>query len=242
MKVKTLSILIVAFALLLFVTLWYKNKNEDDGDTAENGNGDWGPRGVSVRFPKGTRPKNLMIHPGGNFTTEDLPLIIFISSTKGPELERANDVLNTLIRSVNSVTRMHMLRRLPRSQEKVLTDNHRPNATRSICIQFVRGDHSCLGGPFDGKVLARLPDVLAHAWKYTVCIDLDNKQTGQKLQSTLIHEVGHSLGMGHIWDYPDSIMAPYSNGIANFTAYDIDVLWWIFPIEGGDSHMREEYE
>jgi serralysin len=45
--------------------------------------------------------------------------------------------------------------------------------------------------------------------------------------TTAIHEVGDILGIGHI-DHTESIMATYENGLEGLTAYDIEVIQYLY--------------
>lgn len=203
------------FFFIVFV--WLQEKNN-------KGNG-------VTNVPPPQPPYNVFHYNEGNYTTKDLPILIYVDSNKVPEkgAPTIGPMLNNLIRTVNSTTRMLLLRR-PKGKE--FWGNYTPNEP-NICIQFVRGEHGCRS-PFDGnKTGSGGNDVLAHATKSRICVDLDNNLKGEELEQVLIHELGHCLGMGHVDSGIHSIMAatvtddrPFPK---TFTKYDVDVLHYLFP-------------
>jgi hypothetical protein len=79
-----------------------------------------------------------------------------------------------------------------------------------VCIRFLEGDHND-GWPFDGP-----GGVLGHAfgpgnpipWIGQIHLDAsENWEDGPRIRSVLIHEIGHILGLLHVYS-ANSVMSP----------------------------------
>lgn len=219
------AILVVLCIFFLIIFLWnHRGKTPPPTPLPS------APAATTVPPAAAATNSNIIHYLEGNFTRKDLPIILYVDSTKVPESgpPTIGPMLDSLIRNVNQSTGMVMLRRL--GTGNTFWGHYRPKDP-SICIQFVRGHHGCRTA-FDGKK-RHGNDVLAHAHKSTICVDLDNQLTGKNLEQVLVHELGHSLGMGHttdpgIYSIMGSTVTDDKPFPTSFTAYDVDVLHWLF--------------
>jgi predicted Zn-dependent protease len=94
------------------------------------------------------------------------------------------------------------------------------NTQADIKIAFIKGDHAD-GHSFDGK-----SGVLAHAFKPshpfkgTIHLDLDEDWFEDKLESVMLHEIGHVLGLDHNNDKNSVMYAGYT-GVTTLLEDDI---------------------
>lgn len=90
----------------------------------------------------------------------------------------------------------------------------------TITVGVERANHGCLSS-FDGRL-----GIMAHANTpgTRICMDKDEEWTSDSILRTLMHEMGHTLGLRHVPNQ-HSIMTPYySNVPRNLTDYDVQLI------------------
>lgn len=196
-----LTLLILLF-ILLYLILWYNKTNKKCLTNLPNFDGQLEPTyGFPYMpippqpYPKKPKTKYIETDPGFlNYTTytkNDFPILCFYNRQSNIKSNLSNEysVIVAAIKDINEKTKFKFFKMtqpthiLPKIDKREI-----------LFINDATYKHDCLR-EFDG------PDnILAHAQmppNKKICIDCSEKWTEDDLRNTLIHELGHTLGLGH---------------------------------------------
>lgn len=113
------------------------------------------------------------------------------------------------------------------------------NNLNRIVVSVEPAKHGCMS-TFDGKL-----GILAHAKLAGVRICLDEKENWhdeELLYKTLLHEVGHAVGLRHVSGNPSIMVKSYNDVPMHLTEFDVDLIKTMLDRKDVSDTFRIQYK
>lgn len=178
---------------------------------------------VFLRYRVKRRQKTRLNALHYRYSQHEFPIVIYYeyNPNRSTNLGNEYNIIQAAINNINETTQFTFF--------TMLMPGLKPTNINSVLhLKDSTGKHECIE-PFDGPY-----GILAHSYyppHKKICIDASEEWSSEKLCNTLIHELCHSLGLGHdnSSKYRTIMNAHYSNDVWGLQPADVKKLQKIYP-------------